>query len=184
MILAMSPREAFPLLEDRWKGSVSPDAGWTTSAPPRQPGASGKPESRRRRTGSEGPIDTSGHRPGQAGVEALQYIDDRFFPRGYLAGARADNGRKPENFQLPLHAMGYEPVYDNASDPLGVQAGFADAQLIGGKTGTARAPRGLSPRPVPLKPRTLHRGLHVPLVDPEPDPADPPRCTQRTIMIP
>ncbi|MFF0221645.1 hypothetical protein [Streptomyces sp. NPDC004629] len=76
-------------------------------------------------------IDKPSHRPGQVAVEALQQIGDSL-PRGYLAGDRAYNDQKPENFQLPIRAMGYEPVYDYAKDQLGVQAGFAGAQLVEG----------------------------------------------------
>ncbi|EHN72304.1 hypothetical protein SMCF_8244 [Streptomyces coelicoflavus ZG0656] len=76
-------------------------------------------------------VDKPSHRPGHVAVEALQQIDDSL-PRGYLAGDRAYNDQKPENFQLPIRAMGYEPVYDYAKDQLGVQAGFAGAQLVEG----------------------------------------------------
>ncbi|MFJ6130418.1 hypothetical protein ACIQKE_35630 [Streptomyces griseoviridis] len=76
-------------------------------------------------------VDKPSHRPGHVAVEALQQIDDSL-PRGYLAGDRAYNGQRPVNFQLPIRAMGYEPVYDYARDQLGVQAGFAGAQLVEG----------------------------------------------------
>ena len=76
-------------------------------------------------------VDKPSHRPGHVAVEALQQIDDSL-PRGYLAGDRAYNDQKPENFQLPIRAMGYEPVYDYAKDQLGVQAGFAGAELVEG----------------------------------------------------
>ncbi|MFE9771218.1 hypothetical protein ACFYOV_06005 [Streptomyces sp. NPDC005931] len=37
----------------------------------------------------------------------------------------------------------------------------------------------------PLKPRTLGRGIHLPLVDPAPNPAgSPPCCFQRTVTVP
>ncbi|MFJ8788315.1 hypothetical protein [Streptomyces sp. NPDC102462] len=204
LILAMSLREAMPLLEDRWNGSVcvdatvigtyakglapnspvtatDPDAAWyvrTTKhkdplalddlAPDRQdkkgarllkkaerikkslfgydaslviardPSRSGVPLP----DGSADPdvipalviafsVDKPSHRPGRVAVEALQQIDDSL-PRGYLAGDRAYNDQKPQNFQLPIRAMGYEPVYDYAKDQLGVQAGFAGAELVEG----------------------------------------------------
>lgn len=204
LILAMSLREAMPLLEDRWNGSVcidatvvgtyakglapnspvtatDPDAAWyvrTTKhkdplalddlAPDRQdkkgvrllkkaerikkslfgydaslviardPSRNGVPLP----GGSADPdvvpalviafsVDKPSHRPGRVAVEALQQIDDSL-PRGYLAGDRAYNDQKPENFQLPIRAMGYEPVYDYAKDQLGVQAGFAGAELVEG----------------------------------------------------
>ncbi|MFF4951274.1 hypothetical protein [Streptomyces chattanoogensis] len=76
-------------------------------------------------------VDKPSHRPGHVATEALQQVDDSL-PRGYLAGDRAYNGQKPENFQLPIRAMGYEPVYDYSQDQLGVQAGFAGAELVEG----------------------------------------------------
>lgn len=76
-------------------------------------------------------IEKPSHRPGQVAVEALQHVDDRY-PRGYLAADRAYNDQKPENFQLPIRAMGYQPVYDYAKDQLGVQTSFAGAELIEG----------------------------------------------------
>ncbi|WP_406158913.1 hypothetical protein [Streptomyces canus] len=162
-----------------------------------------------------------------------QQIDDSL-PRGYLAGDRAYNNQKPENFQLPIRAMGYEPVYDYAKDQLGVQAGFAGAELIEGnwycpsmpeelKEATkdlinekidkqtwinrirARAAYLFMPkqRPdaeghrrvmcpaeanrtqCPLKAYTLGRGIHLPLVDPDPSPAgSPPCCSQKTVTVP
>ncbi|MEU5307907.1 hypothetical protein [Streptomyces sp. NPDC021562] len=76
-------------------------------------------------------VDKPSHRPGRVAVEALQQIDDSL-PRGYLAGDRAYNDQKPENFQLPIRATSYEPVYDYAKGQLGVQAGFAGAELVEG----------------------------------------------------
>ncbi|MEU0677916.1 hypothetical protein ABZ330_34555 [Streptomyces sp. NPDC006172] len=204
LILAMSLREAMPLLEDRWNGSVcvdatvigtyakglasgspvtatDPDAAWyvrTTKhkdplalddlAPARHNEKGGRLLKKAERIkkslfgydaslviardpshngvplpdGSADPdvvpalviafsVDKPSHRPGHVAVEALQQIDDSL-PRGYLAGDRAYNDQKPENFQLPIRAMGYEPVYDYAKDQLGVQAGFAGAELVEG----------------------------------------------------
>ncbi|MFI1729121.1 hypothetical protein ACH40E_07765 [Streptomyces acidicola] len=204
LILAMSLREAMPLLEDRWNGSVcvdatvigtyakglapnspvtatDPDAAWyvRTSkhkdplalddlAPAQQDKKGARLLKKAERIkkslfgydaslviardpshngvplpdGSADPdvvpalviafsVDKPSHRPGGVAVEALQQIDDSL-PRGYLAGDRAYNDQKPENFQLPIRAMGYEPVYDYAKDQLGVQAGFAGAELVEG----------------------------------------------------
>ncbi|MFF1309148.1 hypothetical protein [Streptomyces sp. NPDC058307] len=173
------------------------------------------------------------HRPGHVAVEALQQIDDSL-PRGYLAGDRAYNDQKPENFQLPIRAMGYEPVYDYAKDQLGVQAGFAGAELVEGNWYCPSMPQTLKDatkdliaekidkqtwidriraraaylfmlkqRPdaeghrrvmcpaeanrtqCPLKAYALGRGIHLPLVDPDPSPAgSPPCCSQKTVTVP
>ncbi|MFF3616770.1 hypothetical protein [Streptomyces sp. NPDC002580] len=74
-------------------------------------------------------IDRPSHRPGHVTVEALQQLDGSL-PRGYRTGDRSCNDQKPENFQLPIRAMGYEPVHDYAKDQLGIQAGFAGAELV------------------------------------------------------
>lgn len=76
-------------------------------------------------------VDKPSLRPGQVAVEALQHVDPRY-PRGYLAGDRLYNDQKPENFQLPIRAMGYQPVYDYAKDQLGSKAEFGGAQLVEG----------------------------------------------------
>ncbi|WNZ10177.1 hypothetical protein [Streptomyces sp. 11x1] len=306
LILAMSLREAMPLLEDRWNGSVcvdatvigtyakglapnspvtatDPDAAWYVRtakhkdplalddlAPTRQDKKGARLQKKTERIkkslfgydaslviardpsrngvplpdGSADPdvvpalviafsVDKPSHRPGHVAVEALQQIDDSL-PRGYLAGDRAYNDQKPENFQLPIRAMGYEPVYDYAKDQLGVQAGFAGAELVEGnwycpsmpqelKEATkdlinekidkqtwinrirARAaylfmakqrpdaeghrrvmcPAEASRTQCPLKAYTLGRGIHLPLVDPDPSPAGSPLCcSQKTVTVP
>jgi hypothetical protein len=280
LILAMSLREAMPLLEDRWNGSVcvdatvigtyakglapnspvtatDPDAAWyvrTTKhkdplalddLAPAQPDKKGgrlQKKAERIKKSLFGydaslviafSVDKPSHRPGHVAVEALQQIDDSL-PRGYLAGDRAYNDQKPENFQLPIRAMGYEPVYDYAKDQLGVQAGFAGAELVEGNWYCPSMPQELKEatkdlinekidkqtwinriraraaylfmpkqRPdaeghrrvmcpaeanrtqCPLKAYTLGRGIHLPLVDPAPNPAgSPPCCDQRTVTVP
>ncbi len=76
-------------------------------------------------------VEKPSHRPAQVALEALQHVDPRY-PRGYLAGDRLYNDQKPENFQLPIRAMGYQPVYDYAKDQLGAKAEFGGAQLVEG----------------------------------------------------
>ncbi|MFJ5274969.1 hypothetical protein [Streptomyces sp. NPDC088358] len=41
---------------------------------------------------------------------------------GFLAGDRAYNNSEPDEWQLPIRAMGYKPVYDYRADQLGMQA--------------------------------------------------------------
>ncbi|WP_435060086.1 hypothetical protein [Streptomyces sp. bgisy060] len=178
-------------------------------------------------------LDKPSHRPAEVALEALQYVDPRY-PRGYLAGDRLYPDQKPHKFQLPIRALGYQPVYDYAKDQLGVQAQFAGAELIEGNWYCPSMPQPLKdatkdlvnkkidkqtwinriqqrttylfmPKQradaeghrrmmcpaeanrtqCPLKPYTLGRGIHLPLIDPAPSPADsPPACTQRTITLP
>lgn len=178
-------------------------------------------------------VDKPSHRPAEVAIEALRRIDPRH-PRGYLAGDRLYNDQKPDNFQLPIRAMGYQPVYDYAKDQLGVQAHFAGAELIEGNWYCPSMPdplknatKDLLTREIDkqtwinrirerttylfmpkqrtdaegrrrimcpaeanrtqclLKPYTLGRGIHLPLIAPEPSPAGPDKCcTQRTVTLP
>ncbi|MBW1601815.1 hypothetical protein JJV70_06770 [Streptomyces sp. JJ66] len=178
-------------------------------------------------------LDKPSHRPAEVALEALQHVDPRY-PRGYLAGDRLYPDQKPDKFQLPIRAMGYQPVYDYAKDQLGVQAQFAGAELIEGNWYCPSMPQPLKdatkdlvakkidkqtwinrirqrttylflPKQradaeghrrmmcpaeanrtqCSLKPYTLGRGIHLPLIDPAPSPVGPPTaCTQHTITIP
>ncbi|MFC1407591.1 MULTISPECIES: hypothetical protein [Streptacidiphilus] len=171
--------------------------------------------------------------PGLVALEALCRVDPRF-PRAKLAGDRACNDQKPENFQLPIRALGYDPVYDYAKDNLGLQGGVEGAILVEGtwycpsmpkplisatadliaeiidketwvKRIAARTAYRLMPKELPdaeghqrmmcpaeagraqcpLKPHTMGRGIHLPLVDPEPIPTGVRKiCRQRSITVP
>ncbi|WP_282701166.1 hypothetical protein [Streptomyces sp. CC219B] len=70
-------------------------------------------------------------RPAEVALEALNHIDPRH-PRGYLAGDRLYNDQQAENFQLPIRAMGFKPVYDYAKDQLGSMDEYEGAQLVEG----------------------------------------------------
>lgn len=173
-------------------------------------------------------------RTGEAAIEALRHVDPRY-PRNFLAGDRLFNDQKPDVFQLPIRAMGYQPVYDYGKDQLGSNGDIGGAQLVEGNwycpsmpaelvTAThdlvvaetidqqtwinrirARTPYLLMPKQnadaeghrrmmcpaeanrtqCPLKPHTLGRGIHLPLVDPLPRPGDPPKvCEKRSLTVP
>ncbi|MEV0925553.1 hypothetical protein AB0I99_10560 [Streptomyces spongiicola] len=178
-------------------------------------------------------LDKPSHRPSEVALEALQHVDPRY-PRGYLAGDRLYPDQKAHKFQLPIRALGYQPVYDYAKDQLGVQAQFAGAELIEGNWYCPSMPQPLKdatkdlvgkkidkqtwinrirqrtaylfmPKQrtdaeghrrmmcpaeanrgqCSLKPYTLGRGIHLPLIDPAPSPVgSPTACTQRTITLP
>ncbi|MFJ4011006.1 hypothetical protein [Streptomyces sp. NPDC090026] len=178
-------------------------------------------------------LDKPSHRPAEVALEALQHVDPRY-PRGYLAGDRLYPDQKPDKFQLPIRALGYQPVYDYAKDQLGVQAQFAGAELVEGNWYCPSMPQPLKdatkdligkkidkqtwinrirqrttylfmPKQradaeghrrmmcpaeanrgqCSLKPYTLGRGIHLPLIDPAPSPVgSPTACTQRTITLP
>ncbi len=78
------------------------------------------------------PLHTPGQRPGQHGVVALASVRSRGHPAGYLVADRAYSSAKPEDFQGPVTAMGYQPVYDLKSDQLGVKGGYQGFLFIEG----------------------------------------------------
>ena len=69
-----------------------------------------------------------GHAPAQEAVKAFQSIRDRGHPAGYAIGDRLYSpGSKPENYQLPVRALGYKLVHDFRKDQLGVSESYAGA---------------------------------------------------------
>ncbi|MGP3952201.1 hypothetical protein [Streptomyces sp. 7N604] len=178
-------------------------------------------------------LDKPGQSPGSNGLKILTRLRERGYKPGYLTGDRAYNNSEPGEWQLPIRAMGYKPVYDYRADQLGKQAETKGAILVEGtwycpsmpqplinatidlhadridrETWTryiaARKPYRLMPKEnpddeghqrmmcpaeagkaqCPLKPHTLGRGIHLPLVDPEPNPAGAVKvCRQRTVTV-
>ncbi|WP_051899884.1 hypothetical protein [Streptomyces aureus] len=178
-------------------------------------------------------LDKPGQRPAYNGLKILGRLRERGYRPGYLAGDRAYNNSEPDEWQLPVRAMGHKPVYDYRADQLGKQASSDGAILVEGRwycpsmpepliTATIdlhaeridqetwirliSARRGYRVMPkenadadghqrmmcpaeagkaqCPIKPHTLGRGIHLPLVDPEPSPAGPLKvCRQRTITV-
>ncbi|MER5918683.1 hypothetical protein [Streptomyces mirabilis] len=178
-------------------------------------------------------LDKPGHRPAYNGVKILNRMQNRGYKPGFLAGDRAYNNSEPDEWQLPIRAMGYKPVYDYRADQLGKQAETDGAILVEGRWYCPSMPeplinatidlhaeridqetwvrrigarRGYRVMPkenanadgyqrmmcpaeagkaqCPRKPHTLGRGIHLPLVDPEPSPAGPFKvCRQRTITV-
>ncbi|MFD3572546.1 hypothetical protein [Streptomyces sp. NPDC058644] len=178
-------------------------------------------------------LDRPGHRPAYNGLKVLNRMLDRGYKPGYLAGDRAYNNSEPTEWQLPIRAAGYKPVYDYREDQLGKQAETDGAILVEGRWYCPSMPEALinatidlhakridqetwvrliaarrnhriMPKENPdadgyqrvmcpaqankaqctLKPHTLGRGIHLPLIDPEPSPAGPLKvCRQRTITI-
>ena len=58
---------------------------------------------------------------------------DRGHPARFVAGDKAYSNQKPEHFQLPARALGYELVFDYKSDQLGVQAEYRGMLQIEGE---------------------------------------------------
>lgn len=178
-------------------------------------------------------LDKPGHRPAYNGLKILSRLRERGYRPGYLAGDLAYNNSDPTEWQLPVRALGYKPVYDYRVDQLGQQAGANGAIMVEGtwycpsmpqplidatkdlyaeridretwiKRIEARKPYRLMPKEhedaegyqrmmcpaeagkaqCPIKPRSFGRGIHLPLVDPEPSPVGPVKvCRQRSVTI-
>jgi len=73
-----------------------------------------------------------GRYPGRQAVRALASIQERGHPARLLAGDRAYSSAKPEDFQLPARALGYQPVFDYKVDQLGIQGSYAGMLQIEG----------------------------------------------------
>lgn len=73
-----------------------------------------------------------GRYPGRQAVRALASVHDRGHPARLLAGDRAYSSAKPEDFQLPARALGYEPVFDYKVDQLEIQGSYAGMLQIEG----------------------------------------------------
>lgn len=76
------------------------------------------------------------HKPnkdiGKNAITALASVRDSGHPAGLLTVDRAYTHARPETFQLPARALGYELVLDYRDDQLGVQASHAGALLVEG----------------------------------------------------
>ncbi|MFH8564612.1 hypothetical protein [Streptomyces sp. NPDC017988] len=179
-------------------------------------------------------LDKPGHRPAYNGLKTLSRLGRRGYRPGFLAGDLAYNNSDANEWQLPIRALGYRPVYDYRVDQLGVQAHTSGAILVEGTwycpsmpqplidatkdlyaghidrdtwtrliaarrtyrlmakenedpTGHQRrmCPAAAGKVQCPLKPWSLGRGIHLPLVDPEPSPTGPVQvCRQRSITVP
>lgn len=77
-------------------------------------------------------LDKPGQRPAYNGVKILSRLRERGYKPGYLAGDLAYNNSEPNEWQLPVRALGSKPVYDYRVDQLGNQAGTDGAIMVEG----------------------------------------------------
>lgn len=77
-------------------------------------------------------LDKPGRDPGPNAIRALTDVRHRGYPAGWMAGDRLFNNSEPEQYQLPLRALGYRPVFDYRQDQLGIQAHVHGALQIEG----------------------------------------------------
>ncbi len=73
-----------------------------------------------------------GRYPGRQAVRALASVHRAGHPAHLLAGDRAYSSAKPEDFQLPLRSLGYQPVFDYKVDQLGIQGSYKGMLQIEG----------------------------------------------------
>ncbi|MGW3243323.1 hypothetical protein [Streptomyces sp. NPDC001070] len=77
-------------------------------------------------------LDKPGERPGHYGPKTIRRLRERGYTPGYLAGDRAYNNSEPHEWQLPVRALGYKPVYEYRVDQLGDQGGAQGSILVEG----------------------------------------------------
>ncbi len=70
--------------------------------------------------------------PGAIGIKVLTSVAARGYKVGYVGADRAYSGANPENFHLPLKALGYSLVMDYRIDQLGRQISSGGALLVEG----------------------------------------------------
>jgi len=96
-----------------------------------------------------------GRQPGRQAVRALANIRERGHPARLLAGDRAYSSAKPEDFQLPARALGYQPVFDYKVDQLGIQGSYAGMLQIEGAWYCPAIPKVLIEATIDLRNGTI-----------------------------
>lgn len=84
-----------------------------------------------------------GVEPGRAAITALTHATRAGWPTGLLAGDRAYNNEKPQNFQLRARALGFQLLFSYRRDQLGIQAEHAGAVQIEGRWYCPHTPSAL-----------------------------------------
>ena len=79
------------------------------------------------------PLHEPGREPGRNAVRALTNLRDRGHPAGRLAADNNYSAAKPEDFQLPARALGYDLLLNYRIDQLGVQAESKGSLLVEGR---------------------------------------------------
>ncbi|MGP4089702.1 hypothetical protein, partial [Streptomyces sp. KR55] len=109
-------------------------------------------------------LDKPGHRPAYNGLKILNRLRERGYKPGYLAGDRAYNNSEPDEWQLPVRAMGFKPVYDYRADQLGKQAGTHGAILVEGRWYCPSMPEPLINATIDLHAERIDRETWVRLI--------------------
>jgi hypothetical protein len=88
-------------------------------------------------------LDKPNRRIGPNAIDALASISERGHPSGLAAADRAYNNCVPDNFQLPLRALGYDGVWDYRANQLGIQDSYAGALQVEGNWYCPHMPQDL-----------------------------------------
>ncbi|MEV7027446.1 hypothetical protein [Kitasatospora sp. NPDC093558] len=73
-----------------------------------------------------------GHDPAGNALTALKDMARRRYRPGRLAADRAYSSSQPVTFHIPVHDLGYQPIWDYRRDQLGIQGTHAGALLVDG----------------------------------------------------
>ncbi|MFF0012785.1 hypothetical protein [Streptomyces sp. NPDC005374] len=109
-------------------------------------------------------LDKPGQRPAYNGLAVLDRLQERGYKPGYLAGDRAYNNSEPAEWQLPIRAMGYKPVYDYRADQLGEQNGTQGAILVEGRWYCPSMPKPLINATIDLHAERIDRETWIRLI--------------------
>ncbi|MFF4571195.1 hypothetical protein [Streptomyces sp. NPDC001410] len=109
-------------------------------------------------------LDKPGHRPAYNGLKILNRLRERGYKPGFLAGDRAYNNSEPDEWQIPVRAMGYKPVYDYRADQLGKQGGTHGAVLVEGRWYCPSMPQPLITATIDLHADRIDRETWVRLI--------------------
>ncbi|MFD9505651.1 hypothetical protein [Streptomyces mirabilis] len=107
-------------------------------------------------------LDKPGQCPAYNGLQILNRLGERGYQPGHPAGDRAYNNSEPDEWQLPIRAMGYKPVYDYRADQRGKQAETDGAILVEGRWYCRPCPNPSSTPPSTRTPAQRARSRSTP----------------------
>lgn len=106
-------------------------------------------------------FDRPGIDPGGTGARVLASIGRRGHPPGRLGADRAYTNALPDNFHLPVAALGYSLVADYRADQLGVQANTQGAILLEGTWSCPATPEALVNATTDLRDHNIDQALYT-----------------------
>lgn len=106
-------------------------------------------------------LDRPGIDPGGTGTRVMASIRARGHPAGWLGYDRAYTSAVPEDFHLPVAALGYHPVKDYKIDQLGARANTGGAILVDGTWHCPATPQPLITATIDLRDKLIDDALHA-----------------------